>query len=178
MIWGVPLSCGFMSCGFAAPGMVRSEGLLRCLASCGLAGLTPGARPVVERSVADGVERPGAGPPVLLGPVVTPGVVEPAPLCVPEVDEPDDAPPLAAPPPLPPPPPPPPPSASATAPESSRMASVVIVRVMLISLVMGTTERRVPSSGPASAAVRRSPQTTIGVSLGGSINLQRRPAAM
>jgi hypothetical protein len=39
------LSNAFMSCGFFAPVSVRSDGLRRRDASCGLAGLTPGARP-------------------------------------------------------------------------------------------------------------------------------------
>jgi hypothetical protein len=81
--------------------------LPRRLASCGFPGFTPGARPVVELSVADGDDRPGVGPPELFGPAVgTPGVAElPVPLRAEPEDapaaEPDDAPP---PPELPPPP--------------------------------------------------------------------------
>src|SRR4051812_29256338 len=88
MICGVPLSNAFMSCGFCAPGTVRSDGLLRREASCGLAGFTPGARPTVRLSDGCVVERPGAGPPVLFGPLTCePGVAEePAPLGCPLCD--------------------------------------------------------------------------------------------
>ena len=60
MICGVPLSKAFMSCGFRAPGSVRSDGLPRRDASCGLAGLTPGARPTVRLSDGCVVDRPGS----------------------------------------------------------------------------------------------------------------------
>src|SRR4051794_27407838 len=83
MICGTPLSNDFMSCGFRAPVSERSDGLPRRLASCGLPGFTPGARPTVALSDGCGVERPGTGPPVLFGPLtVLPGALdEPAPLC-------------------------------------------------------------------------------------------------
>src|SRR5215203_2436894 len=63
MICGVPESKAFMSCEFRAPVCVRSDGLPRREASCGLAGLTPGARPTVRLSEGWVVDRPGAGRP-------------------------------------------------------------------------------------------------------------------
>jgi len=137
MIRGVPSSNVFMSCGFRA-GKVRSEGLPRR----GLAGLTPGARPVVLRSVAEGVERPGTGPPVLFGPVVgSPCVLElPVPLREAEPDEPDEALPEPEAPPDPPPepPPPPPPWASAIAPENRMMATEAAI-CFILKLRSGST---------------------------------------
>ncbi len=49
MICGVPWSIKalIISWGFLAPGSVGSDGLPRRVACCGLAGLTPGARPTV-----------------------------------------------------------------------------------------------------------------------------------
>src|SRR3954468_11337393 len=81
MICGVPESKAFMSCGFRAPVSVRSDGLPRREASCGFAGLTPGARPTVRLSEGWVVDRPGAGPPLLFGPFTCdPGTAEdPAP---------------------------------------------------------------------------------------------------
>src|SRR6478672_1036287 len=82
MICGTPLSKAFMSCGLRAPVSDRSDGLARRDASCGLAGLTPGARPTVRSSDGCVVERPGTGPPELFGPFTCdPGTAEePAPL--------------------------------------------------------------------------------------------------
>src|SRR3954468_1308333 len=146
MICGVPLSNAFMSCGLRAPGSDRSDGLARRDASCGLAGFTPGARPTVRLSDGCVVDKPGAGPPVLFGPLTcVPGAAdEPAPLgalCdaafvpVEPVDA-APAPPLdpAAPPELPPPapPPPPPPWARASPPESARIATVAPKRFMIV----------------------------------------------
>src|SRR5438477_10280132 len=130
MICGVPLSNAFMSCGFLAPESVRSDGLPRRDASCGLAGLTPGARPTVRLSEGCAVERPGAGPPVLFGPLTCdPGVAdEPAPLgCCEAALEPvvpvDAAPaPLLVPPPL---------WARASPPERARIATVAARRFMV-----------------------------------------------
>src|SRR4051812_24453548 len=120
MICGTPVSNAFMSCGFFAPDRARSDGLPRREASCGLAGLTPGARPTVVESEGWTVDRPGTGPPALLGPFTCdPGVADdPAPLgwllCEAALEpvEPLDAAPAPllepeAPPELPPPPPPP-----------------------------------------------------------------------
>src|SRR4051812_31189096 len=121
---GVPLSSAFMSCGLLAPGIVLSEGFPHCEASCGLAGLTPGARPTVRLSDGCPVDKPGEGPPVSFGPLTAvPGLAddpaplrcgaaefEPAPLAavLPLLLEPAAPPPLPAEPPLPPPDPPPP----------------------------------------------------------------------
>jgi hypothetical protein len=145
MICGVPLSNDFMSCGLRAPVSERSDGLPRRLASCGLPGFTPGARPTVELSDGCVVDRPGTGPPELFGPLtVLPGALdEAAPLCgcellVPLVPEDEDPAPLcdaafvpvvpeeALPPLL----PPPPLWARASPPESARIATVVQRRFM------------------------------------------------
>src|SRR5258707_15680346 len=154
MICGTPLSNAFMSCGFLARVSVRSEGLPRREASCGLAGFTPGARPTVRLSEGCVVERPGAGPPVLFGPLTCePGVDdEPAPLGCPALCDaalepvvPVDAAPApllepAAPPELPPldpPPLPPPPWARASPPDRARIATVAPRRFMSFSIPYG-----------------------------------------
>jgi hypothetical protein len=59
MITGVPVPFRFRSCGLRAPGSDRSDGLPRRLASCGLDGLMPGARPTVVASAGDGGDTPG-----------------------------------------------------------------------------------------------------------------------
>src|SRR5690349_19280740 len=93
MIRGVPVpsSNGLMSCGFRAAGSVRSDGLLRRLASCELAGLTPGARPVVAPSVADGVEIPGTAEPTLLAPPCTVDPLLPE-VALPDAEVPEEVP--------------------------------------------------------------------------------------
>jgi len=129
-----------MSCGFLAPVNERSDGLPRREASPGLAGLTPGPRPEVVVSEADGVESPGAGPPVLFGPLVAePGVDEvPAPLCPPVLIEP------LVPPELPaddPPPEPPPLWANASVVERASIVAIVVSRFMGNLLLRQLTQR-------------------------------------
>src|SRR6185369_7087742 len=99
MITGVPVPSRFRSCGLRAPGSDRSDGLPRRLASCGLDGLIPGARPTVVASAGDGGDVPGT----VLG---APGAVELAaplglaPEVVPVAPEPEAAPPVLPVPPL------------------------------------------------------------------------------
>ena len=64
------LSPSVRFCELLPPGLVRSCGLLRFVRSCGLVGLTPGPRPVVDCPDGDGVARP-------LGDVVDEPVVGP-----------------------------------------------------------------------------------------------------
>ena len=110
--------------------------------------MTPGPRPEVVVSEADGVESPGAGPPVLFGPLVAePGVDEvPAPLCPPVLIEPlvppelpaDDPPAL---PPLEPPPEPPPLWANASVVERASIVAIVVSRFMGNLLLRQLTQR-------------------------------------
>ena len=86
--------------------------------------MTPGARPVVALSVADGVEIPGTTVPTLLAPLCMFELSALPEAVLPDVDEPEDA--LPAPD-EPPEVPPPPPWAMATALESIRLASTKII---------------------------------------------------